>query len=72
MGIKKPYIIIQRPQTKVAQQFTTLAGYPTNISGKLSDFSGQVNVTYVHVEGINATDNELSQIETLLKDGVLV
>lgn len=70
MGIKKPYIIIQRPQTKVAEQFTTLAGYPTNISGKLSDFSGQVNVTYVHVSGIPATREELELIKSLLKEGV--
>ena len=72
MGIKKPYLIIQRPQTKVAQLFPTLSGYPTNISGKLSDFSGHVVVSAVHVEGIPATDGELAQIESLLKEGVLV
>lgn len=72
MGIKKPYLIIQRPQTKVASLFPRLAGYPTNISGQLSDFSGQVKVTDVHVEGIPATDVELTQIEELLHSGVLV
>lgn len=72
MGIKKPYLILQRPQTKVAETFPRLAGYPTNKSGKLSDFSGQVNVKSVHVEGINATDAELKEIEALLKSGVLV
>lgn len=72
MGIKKPYLILQRPQTKVAETFPRLSGYPTNKSGKLSDFSGQVNVTSVHVEGINATDAELKEIEALLKSGVLV
>lgn len=72
MGIKKPYLIIQRPQTKVAGLFPRLAGYPTNISGQLSDFSGQVKVTDVHVEGIPATDVELTQIEELLHSGVLV
>ena len=59
-------------QTKVAETFPRLSGYPTNISGKLNDFSGQVNVTSVHVEGINATDSELREIESLLKSGVLV
>lgn len=72
MGIKKPYLILERPQTKVASTFPALAGYPTNVSNKLSDFSGQVNVKSVHVEGINATDAELKEIETLLKSGVLV
>lgn len=72
MGIKVPYLIIKRPQTKVANTFPYLEGYPTNYSTRLGDCSGQVVVKYVHVEGINATDSELSQIETLLKDGVLI
>lgn len=72
MGIKTPYLIIKRPQTKVANTFPYLEGYPTNYSTRLGDCSGHVVVSHVHVEGINATDNELSQIETLLKNGVLI
>ena len=72
MGCKVPYLIIERPQTKVADKFIGLDGYPTNYSGVLGDFSGQVTVSSVHVEGIAATDTELSMIETLLKDGVLI
>lgn len=72
MGIKNPYLIIQRPQTKVADAFPYLAGYPTNVSGKLSNFGGHVVVTDVHVEGMSATDTELSMIEQLLHVGVLV
>lgn len=72
MGIKVPYIIIERPQTKVADTFPRLAGYPTNYSCKLGDCSNHVVVKHVHVEGIPATDTELEQIESLLKDGVLI
>lgn len=72
MGIKKPYLILERPQTKVADTFPRLAGYPTNYSCKLGDCSNHVVVKHVHVEGIPATDTELAQIESLLKDGVLV
>lgn len=72
MGIKKPYLIIVRPQTKVADTFPLLEGYPTNYSCKLGDCTNHVVVTHVHVEGINATDTELEQIESLLKEGVLV
>lgn len=72
MGGKTPYLIIERPQTKVAQLFPSLSGYPTNVSGKLSDFEGQVVVSDVHVEGMTATDTELSMIEDLLKEGVLL
>lgn len=72
MGIKVPYLIIERPQTKVADTFPQLIGYPTNYSIKLGDCSGHVVVKHVHVEGINATENELEQIESLLHSGVLV
>jgi hypothetical protein len=72
MGIKKPYLILQRPQTKVADTFPELAGYPTNYSCKLGDCSGHVVVKHVHIEGVNATDTELEQIDSLLKDGVIV
>lgn len=72
MGIKTPYLIIERPQTKVAETFDILSGYPTNVSGVLGEFSGHVIVKHVHVEGIGATDNELTQIESLLREGVLI
>ena len=72
MGIKVPYLIVERPQPKLADTFPRLAGYPTNYSCKLGDCSNHVVVKHVHVEGIPATDTELAQIESLLKDGVLI
>ena len=72
MGIKTPYLILERPQTKVADTFPRLAGYPTNYSCKLGDCSNHVVVKHVHVEGMAATDTELSMIEDLLKEGVLL
>lgn len=72
MGIKKPYLIISRPQTKVARQDTHYTGYSTNYTDKVSAFTGMVKARQVHVEGVNATDTELEQIESLLKEGILV
>ena len=72
MGCKTPYLIIERPQIKTAVTFPRIEGYPTNYSSRLRDLNGQVNVKSVHVEGINATDVELKEIESLLKSGVLV
>jgi len=72
MAGKIPYLIVERPQTKLAKLFPSLSGYPTNVSGKLSEFEGQVVVSDVHVEGMSATDTELSMIEDLLKEGVLI
>lgn len=72
MGIKNPYLIIERPQVKTAETFPNLAGFPTNYSVKLGDCEGHVVVSHVHVEGINATQSELIEIENLLQSGVLV
>lgn len=72
MGIKNPYLIIERPQVKTAETFPNLAGFPTNYSLKLGDCEGHVVVSHVHVEGINATQSELIEIENLLTSGVLV
>lgn len=72
MGIKTPYLIIERPQTKVADTFPELAGYPTNKSVILNECSGHVVVKHVHIEGVNATQGELIEIENLLQSGVLV
>lgn len=72
MGIKTPYLIIERPQTKLAETFPELAGYPTNYSCKLNECSGHVVVKHVHIEGINATDSELDKINNLLMSGIIV
>lgn len=72
MGIKKPYLIIRRPQAKIANNFELLAGMSQNEYGVLSSYRGQTRVKYVHLENIPATDKELTQIEELLKSGVLI
>ena len=72
MGIKKPYLIIRRPQTKIAANYANLAGGSDNTYGVLSSFTGHVRVKYVHIENIPATSDELNEIETLLKSGVMI
>lgn len=72
MAIKKPYLIISRPQAEIADTFPRIDGYPTNYSTTVGACSGYIEVEGVHVENINATEDELIEIETLLKSGVLV
>lgn len=72
MGVKKPYLIITRPQTFVASTFPHFDGYPTNVPVLLSSCSGFVQCSGVHLENIPATETELTQIENLLKTGVLI
>lgn len=72
MGGKIPYLIISRPQVALANDFQKYIGYPANYTTKLSACSGYVKVLECHVENVNATNTELTEIESLLKEGVLI
>lgn len=72
MGIKKPYLIIDRPQTALAKNFPNYIGYPSNTTVKLSSCSGFTKVHEIHLENVPATNNELSDIEMKLKGGVII
>lgn len=71
-GPKKPYLIITRPQQALARKFNEFEGFPVNTTQVLSDCKGFVRVKEVHLEGINATDDELDMIDQILKEGVIV
>ena len=72
MGGKIPYLIISRPQVALAKNFQKYIGYPANYTTKLSACSGFVKVLECHIKNVNATSSELTEIDTLLKEGVLV
>lgn len=72
MGVKKPYLIITRPQTCLADNFPAFDGYPANKTTTISECSGFVKCEVCHVENVPATDAELSEIEMLLKSGVII
>ena len=72
MGIKKPYLIIERPQTEIAENAARLQGYGSNKYVSLSDCTGYTRVKAVHVDKIEkATSAEKDMIETALKNGVI-
>ena len=72
MGIKKPYFIIRRPQTKIADNFQNYNGQSNNIFVNLGSCSGFTRVRFLHLENIPATGDELTEIENILKSGVII
>lgn len=72
MGGKIPYLIISRPQTAMAKEFNKYIGYPSNFTTKLGSCSGFVKVLECHLENINATKSELDEIDSILKEGVII
>lgn len=72
MGIKKPYLIISRPQSAMNDGFPSIQGYPSNYFVRLGNCNGFTQVAECHIENISATDKELDKIKDLLKEGVIL
>ena len=72
MATQYPYLILTRPRQALPELQNKFSGYPSFISSYLSDLSGYTEVYSVHLEGITATGAELSEIEQILKGGVIL
>ena len=72
MGGKKPYLIVSRPQTRTPSGIASFKGLPSNAIHKLSSCEGFVKVQEVHIASKSAYDNEIQEIESLLKAGVII
>lgn len=72
-SVRYPYISIERPKMSLPESYGHTIGHPCNISSNLSSLTGFTVVDEVHLEGFaNATQFELDEIETALKQGVLL
>ena len=71
MGQKKPYIIINRQRPYNANGYNRLYGFPINKTVFLGNCTGFVKVKKCRLT-TSATDNEKTEIETLLRDGVIM
>lgn len=72
-GIRKPYFIITRKKPYDAQNYQHYYGFPSNNHVTLGSCKGYTQVKSCHVESIyRATDNEKTEIDSLLKQGVII
>lgn len=72
MGAKKPYLIISRPQTKVAADYPHMQGYPTNHTARVGECSGYIRAAEVRELDVPATSVELAEIADWLMEGVIL
>ena len=73
LGCKKPYLIISRSQSALSDGIGENSGWPANSLVKLTSCSGYTRIKAIHLAGIDgATDTELTEIEALLKGGVII
>ena len=72
LGIRIPYLIITHPTVYDAYLYNEQYGYPSNKTVQLGSVSGYTKVKDIHLSGIPCTDEELAEIERLLKNGVII
>lgn len=72
MGAKKPYLIIERPQTSIAAGYSAYQGVGANSVKRVGAMSGYFKMTDVHVDNVaRASAEELEQIRTMIERGVI-
>ena len=72
LSVQKPFIIIQRPNPSVPSYMQNYVGRVCNKTASLGACNGFTMVDYCHLDGISATPGEITEIETMLKSGVIL
>lgn len=72
MGIRRPYLIIEKPNVQDYDLFNKMKGYALGKTFKLNELKGYTEVEKIHLTGIPATAGELAEIEQLLTQGVIL
>ena len=72
LSYRRPFLVRKSPINTTAKHLAQESGYISNKGQKIGDYSGFTKCAAVVLDGITATKNELDEIETLLKEGVII
>lgn len=72
LSILTPYVVIERPNMSVPSNIGHYTGQTCNVTMNLGTCHGFTMCEYVHLDGISATSEEILEIESLLKAGVML
>ena len=71
LNMQTPYLILIRPRQALPAKQNEFIGYPSLITVQLTELKGYTEVQSIHLDNIPATQEELAEIESLLKGGVI-
>ena len=71
MAVQTPFVIREAVRFHSTDYFNTVAGYPAFYYRNLGNVSGYTKVLEIHLKGMTATQEEVTEIETLLKQGAI-
>ena len=69
---RKPYLLIEYPAYNFSQGYPKECGLPLNFYTQLRQVSGFTVVENVNLSGIGCSADEMKEIQTLLREGVIV
>lgn len=72
IGVQTPFVIIERPRYSVPYQVEKYVGQTSNITMSLGSCKGFTACEYVHLDNLNATSEEILEIESMLYKGVIL
>lgn len=72
MGVRKPYLIIKRPEQLIPSMYGKFHGFPCNTTAVLGDLTGYTQVDDIRLNIPEATVDEIIECEQLLKGGVVI
>ena len=72
LGVKQPYLFLTTSRLAIPRYYEHYAGFPSNITDKLKNFSGFTVVDNIRLNGLVATSQEVDEIYQLLKKGVII
>lgn len=71
LAAQRPYIVRTNPRSAIPANQNTYHGYPSFVTVGLGSLTGYNEVYSIHLENVPATGQELDEIESLLKGGVI-
>lgn len=72
LGIRYPYLIIEREVSNFSEKYTNEYGLPCNITKNINELSGFIQMDNIHLETLTCTDDEKTLIQNLLQNGIIV
>ena len=72
LSYRRPFLVRKSPINTTAKNLPQESGYISNKGQKIGDYSGFTKCAAVILDGITATKSEIDEIETLLKEGVII
>lgn len=72
LSVRQPYLFLRTPRQSMPARYQRYNGFPCNMTGVLSSFSGYTVVESIRLNDLVATTPEVEEIYSLLHSGVII